>query len=481
MTQRNEAEDPAGQPPNLSPVRARWIGKAIRSLPILALIVIPFVVLSLLTALSDLRTYPGFDLRPKVVGARAVAASLDPYDLDAAGKENDFFKSTTTPLYTPALLMLYVPLSGLAFETQRVVYFCLDWFFAAGALYLLLRYLGLDRRRAYLGWIAFAIFILCSAAFRIHLERGQYYMLLLLLTFHVAASLKNHWTGWLSCLPAALLMVLRPTYGLILVFALASLGSGRWVFRVFALAAALFLLTLPWAGLHEWTEFAHVAGARQAAHITEMISGCSDPVPSSAGAGASNGPFVIEHIDFSNILPHTAINGTFIGLVSWISDIVNKVHRLTPAACGWLQWTSAVNTVLLLAILVGGAWTAWLARRRRVRRNVLVACVLLWPMLLEIFGPERFLYTAVLEVLPFLLLATDESVFPEVSAGASGTYRLVAFLALGLAPNVLFQVGNLGFLKQTLDSAAILLVLPCVMAIVCVRAILNSPQTPPPG
>ena len=475
MTRQATVKDGAKSSGPPSARLAKWIPWAIRSLPLMALAVIPFCILSLSTSLSDLRTYPGLDLRSKVVGARAVAASLDPYDQDAAGRQSDYFKSVKTPLYSPALLILYIPLSGLAFETQRSIYFWLDWVFAAGALYLLIRFLSLDRQRMYLCWIAYASFVLCSYAFRIHLERGQYYVLLLLLTCYVAASLKNNWTSWMSCLPAALLMVLRPTYGLILIFAVICMGSKKWVFRIFTLTAALFLVTLPLVGLHGWTEFAHVAALRGAEHIADiMTTACGRSLPAIASNGTGNGPFVFEHIDFSNSLPHPAINGTFIGLVYWVSDNINKAHRLPATACGLAKWASTVNSLFALVVLAGGTWVAWLARKRTVSRNVLIAGAMLWPMLFEIFGPERYLYTAVLEVLPLLLLATDRSVFQGVSAGASGFYWLVAFLALALAPSVLFQIGDLGFVKQSLDSAIILLMLPAAMAVVIVHSVLTS-------
>jgi hypothetical protein len=258
------------------------------------------------------------------------------------------------------------------------------------------------------------------------------------------------------------------------IFELMSGGSKKWVFRVLAFATALFLLTLPFVGLHGWTEFARVAALRQAGHVAEITNTCGDSLPDSATIGAVSGPFIIEHIDFSKPLAHPAINGTFIGLVSWVSDTVNKAHHLSVTACELVKRTSVVNSALELVILAGGTWVAWLARKRMASRNVLIASMMLWPIIFEIFGPERFLYTAVLEVLPLVLLATDRSVFHGASASASGFYRLVAFLTLGLAPPVLFQIGNLGLMKRTLDSAIILLVLPTVMVVVCVHAILTS-------
>jgi len=422
------------------------------------------------TSLADLRAYPGVDLRPKVVGARALAAGLDPYDMDGLATHGDSFKSPNAVTFTPALLALYIPLSNLTFRTQRTIYFCMDWVFALGAFYQLKRSYCWSRQSAYLGWIVFAVFIVCSYSFRFHLERGQYYILLLLLTCYLASAVKNHWTSWISCLPVALLLLVRPTYALILVAAIAFPGMSKWVMRVLVVTVAMFSLTLHYDGVARWLEFPAQVHRSQAAIMERNKTLCCDPhaLPDTPV------PTVIEGIDFGKMLPPHAINGTFLGLVS-----LGFVHagRHFSAACSLfsLKWITRANSALMVLVLAGGLALAWTARRRKVSPNTLIAFMVLWPLVFEVFGPERFFYTAVVEVLPLLLLILDPEVIQLALKSKAGTYRWLALIALGIVSPAVMQLAPFMRFLTSFMSVLILLVLPITLAAVCIRAVLDSP------
>jgi hypothetical protein len=449
--------------------RTLQIGR--RLLPWIALATIPFCFLCLFVSISDLHTYPGVDLRVRVAGARALDAGLDPYDMDGLAAHGDYFKAGNAVSFTPALLALYIPLSKLPFRTQRTIYFWMDWMFVAGAFYLLKHSFCKTRESVYLCWIVFAIFIVCSYSFRFHLERGQSYMFLMLLTCYLAAAVKNHWTGWISCLPVALLLLVRPTYALIFVAALACPGMSKWFIRLLLVTIAIFAMTLHYDGIARWLEFPVQVRASQAVRMERNRTLCCNPhSPPDTPA-----PNVIEGIDFGKMLPPHAINGTFLGIVS-----LGFVHagQHFSSACRWfsVKWITRANNCLMALILAGGLAVAWAARRRKVSQNVLIAFMVLLPLVFELCAPERFFYTAVVEVLPLLLLLLDRSVLELALNGRAGAYRWLALIALGILPPAIMQIVPFMRVLTSLMSVLILLALPIALAAFCAWAVFSSPS-----
>ena len=140
-----------------------------------------------------------------------------------------------------------------------------------------------------------------------------------------------------------------------------------------------------------------------------------------------------------------------------------------------LKWISRANSVLMSLILAGGLALAWTARRRKVSPNTLIAFMVLWPLVFEIFGPERFFYTAVVEVLPLLLLILDPEVIQLALKSKAGTYRWLALIALGIVPPAVMQLAPFMRFLTSFMSVLILLILPITLAAFCARAILASP------
>ena len=97
-------------------------------------------------------------------------------------------------------------------------------------------------------------------------------MFLMLLTCYLAAAVKNHWTGWISCLPVALLLLVRPTYALIFVAALACPGMSKWFIRLLLVTIAIFAMTLHYDGIARWLEFPVQVRASQAVRMERNLS-----------------------------------------------------------------------------------------------------------------------------------------------------------------------------------------------------------------
>jgi hypothetical protein len=451
----------------------RIIRLAPRLLPFIALATIPFCILSLATAVSDLRTYSGVDLRPKVAGARLLVAGLDPYDASTILQQGEYFKSNSLPYYTPALLALYVPLSSLPFATQRTIYFFLDWLFAGLAFYLIQLAFCRTRTQKYSCWIVYAVFVLCSYSFRLHLERGQYYLLLLVLTCHAAASIMNNWTGWLSCIPSALLLVLRPTYALILLVTLISFGARKWTLRVAIIAFVMFLLTLQLGGIRRWTSYIHTIHWRQVYYLAEIANTCGKSSDARTSP-ASMQTLIATSGSVKHLIAPPAISGTLIGL----SDGLAHAFKAFRPVCAALntQWIATLNTTCIAIVLAGGIAVAFMARHRAVSPFVLIEFMVLWPLILELFSPERYIYTAVLLVLPLVLAIFDPKNFELELLAHPKPYIIPAIPALGLLPPVIHQLVQNFRIAAVAVSTLILLALPIYLAAVCVYSIAASPK-----
>jgi hypothetical protein len=293
----------------------------------------------------------------------------------------------------------------------------------------------------------------------------------LLLTCYFASAVKKHWTGWISCVPVAALLLVRPTYALVLIAALAFPGLSKWVLRVLVVTIAMFCMTLPFDGVARWLEFPQQVHARQVALMEKNKTRVCNP----QAPPDTPGPNVIEGIDLGKMLPPHAINGTFLGLVS-----VGFVHagRHFSGACSLfsVKWITRANSALMMLILAGGLAVVWAARYRIVSMNVLIAFMVLWPLVFEIAGPERFIYTAVVEVLPLILLLLDRSAFQLALKNKAGAFRWLALIALGILPPAIMQIAPfMRFLTSSM-SVLILLILPIGLAAFCVWSILASPH-----
>jgi len=440
-------------------------------LPIIALTMIGFCIWCFAVSVSDLRTYSGWDLRLKVVGARKLYEGINPYKLESIDSQPDRFKSAGPAYSTPAVLALYLPLEKFSWRVQRVVYFSLDWLFALAAFYLFQRYFCRTRAEKLSCWFIYASFVLCSCSFRLHLERGQYYVLVLLLSCHAAAAVMKNWTSWISCFPTAFLLLLRPTYVLFLVVALACLGSSRWVIRVAFVTLLMFLALLPVCGIRSWEEFGPAVAERQEFHLARITALCANEEPVSQDSTIG----VIEGVDFSKRLDVHSVTGTLIGLFNHSPAFV-KNHRTFTCEMFPAHVLKLLNAGFEILTLAAGLIIMFIARGRNVDRKLLVAFMVLWPMVLEIFAPDRGFYLAVIEVLPLLLVLMYIGTSGPNFGLTNKFSWLVGFSALGVLPSVAFQVYRNPDRFEEAMSVMILVVLPVCLALFCTYAVLASPK-----
>lgn len=379
--------------------------------------------------IGDLRSYPGIDLRAKVVGARLLIRGMDPYYDSRQEAHPDHLRMLAEDTYSPALLILYAPLCEISWNTQRIVYFCLDWFSILFCFLFLSRTFPLGAPRVSL-WLIFVLMFIAGPSFRLHLERGQYYIELALLVCLAASCLLHEHDSWLGSLPLALLVLFRPTYA-ICILGLIVLRRFRLAVIASSLCSLLFVLTLPLAGVSGWKNYFKEIHSNQ----FETTAAAYADVRSSAVQSP-----LIEGIDFSRSLtyPGYLADRTLTGVAqsSVSQPLAQFIHRIAPTASDFarLNFIGLVLACLFDLVLVYGF------ARNRTGDAIAIAFLFLAPLNLEFFAPQRFAYCDVTILASALLL----------TAAIFGRFRRMGWALFGalLAVSVLLPLLAVRFNKH---------------------------------
>ena len=359
--------------------------------------VLTFVVIAhvLVLTLHDMETYPGVDLRDKVVGARLILRGMNPYYDYRHEVLPDHLRMLQANTYSPVLLLLYAPLCELDWKVQRAVYFLADWS-ALLLCYLILARAFPKRASRTALWIAFVLLFIADFSFRFHLERGQYYVEVALLTSLVSIGLFRRSSSWAGALPLALLVLMRPTYVVCVAGALC-LRQYRHAAKAVVLCGLLFAASLPVVGLKDWTCYVTTVRANQSVMLADAYAQGSQPA-------ATSPVKVLDGVDFSRSLsgPGYLADRTLIGVArgSVSPALARLVHRVAPSVRS-LQRMNAL--CLLLALCFDLAVMYFLTRGQRPDL-ISIAFVILAPLNLEIFAPQHFGYCDVMICVPLLLI-----------------------------------------------------------------------------
>ncbi len=359
--------------------------------------VLTFIVIAhvLVLTLHDMEAYPGVDLRAKVVGARLILRGMNPYYDYRHEILPDHLRMLEANTYSPVLLLFYAPLCELGWKLQRAVYFLLDWSALLLCYMVLARAFPKRASRAAL-WIAFVLLFIADFAFRFHLERGQYYVEIVLLTSLVSMGLFRRSSSWADALPLALLVLVRPTFAVCIAGVL-FLRQFRYAAKAVALCGLVFAASLPIVGLNGWKNYAGAIRANQSTMLADAYALGSQP------AGASL-PKVLEGVDFSRSLsaPGYLADCTLIGVArgSVSPALARLVHRVGPSE----QSLRRLNGLCLLLALCFDLAVMYCLAHGKGSEALCVAFVFIAPLNLELFAPQHFGYCDVMICVPLLLI-----------------------------------------------------------------------------
>jgi len=166
------------------------------------------------------------DLRNRITGERLLEHGIDAYHYKWREGEPpeycDVYNNPELPVSkttaTPALLMLHLPLAALPYRLAQLLWFVAQWALLLGTGWLWLRAGTTSRTR----WLM-ALFLVgfsYTAAWRLHAERGQSYVLLaFLFACWLTATLDpKRGNGFVAGFFAGCLVALRPPFVLLVPF-----------------------------------------------------------------------------------------------------------------------------------------------------------------------------------------------------------------------------------------------------------------------
>ncbi len=188
-------------------------------LSVLLIFAIFLSITGFLTDISNTVKFGGVDLRNRVVGARLLIDKQNPYYykwkegdstlfLDPRDNPDWEVNRVTVP---PTVLMFHTSFSWLSYKIQRYLWLFLQWFLLLGSIFFFSKSSG-SKTKSKLIWICGLFFVGSSFFWRLHVERGQIYILyvfIIALSYWVYTKKKNHSEIW-SGIIAGIAMSLRP-------------------------------------------------------------------------------------------------------------------------------------------------------------------------------------------------------------------------------------------------------------------------------
>jgi hypothetical protein len=365
---------------------------------IVCILAISVFALAMALSIKDLHDFAGVDLRNRIVGARALLMSLDPYSVEWRpgmplwlADFNQRYPGASKVTVPPTVLFAYVPFAELSHRTQQLIWWALQWIAMVVTIFALLRSFNTaERQRIFL--LAAVFCFIGSWFWRLHVERGQYYIFLTLFFCLDIAALrreKRH-PAWLG-VPIGISAALRPTY-VVLIPMLWFMGERCAAKRATVTAIALLTCSFLVAGLPVWRHFFDTVSSWAFIEIDNSFQ------DKRFGSIVASAPAIIEGLDFSKALP-------YYGAGSTIGALFKQ------------PWAVALSPVMTIVIMFSAVLTTWWMSRRNVPRTYILLLLSIAPIIVEFSGVMRNTYADVsfLPVVALGLAAMPTTLLFEIS------------------------------------------------------------------
>jgi Glycosyltransferase family 87 len=343
-------------------------------------------------------TWPGgaIDLRNRITGLRLLEHGIDAYHYKWREGEPeeyaDVFNNPKLPVSkttaTPALLLLNLPIAWMSYGSAQMTWFLAQWLLLLGVGWLWLRACTAKRQR----W-AVAILVIgftYTAAWRLHAERGQAYVVLAFLFaawLILTARPVEKWNGPFAagCI-AGILIALRPPFALLLPFlALHRRGQFAGVAVGLLVGVGAPLLVNP----HDWSDYF----AAMQTH-SELYRNDIDPRP-----GPQHYPAEIEGIS-TDTIAHLAV-------IPYADSSAFTLLKYLGLEHGWLGDEAIPAWPLLFFITLLFASWLWLSHAQPM--PTLLPALAAWLFLVDFFLPayrDSYNDVLILDVIAVTLITT---------------------------------------------------------------------------
>jgi hypothetical protein len=393
-------------------------------LTLLLILVAIVTVLGFFTDVKNTLEYGGIDLRTRVVGARVLIEGMDPYSfkwhpgmsdrlLDPRIDPNKGVPNLTVP---PTVLVLHSAIANFSYLNQKIIWLAVQWmaFLSTLGIFMTRSQSWLKRSSILvLGWL-----ILSSYYWRVHVERGQIYIiyvvLLALAWFFSGASFRYHkvisgfLVGFAASLRPPIILMLIP-FGIYRQWALL-LGSIMGLVSGLSLSLTLANISI-WKSY--WLALNGLASLKKSYEGSNLIS--------SAGEIGELYPKVI----ISKLYPKI-IEG--MGNVDLMSNIPHSNSSFKYLLSRLGMDVSPGNLVLSLCVVIFFLSCFAISLPRR---NISVGLVFLMGFIMylisEFFIPSsRYSYNNVQWLLPLSLIVIEANILEVL------TDKFIIFLLFGL-------------------------------------------------
>jgi len=326
---------------------------------------------------------------------------LDPYTIDwrpgmplELADFHQRYPGVSRVTVTPPTLFAYVPFAQLSHRTQQLIWWTLQWAALAGTILILLRSFeaGMELRKMFL--LTAVVCFVGSWFWRLHVERGQYYIFVTMLICLDLAALRNMkerapWVG----IPIGIAIALRPTSAVLapLLWFMDERDAAK---RAVLTATAIVICSALIVGVPVWKHFFETVSSAAFAEVDRNFEAAHfGPVTAVA-------PALLEGLDFSKELPHYS-GGSTIGALfkqQWAVTLSGLV--------------AIIATLLAMTIIRG------MSRRKYVRRDAILLFLSMMPIVMDFTRPMRNTYADVdfLPVVALMLSVMPRRIFFKASA-----------------------------------------------------------------
>lgn len=357
--------------------------------------------LAFVDTVRDNYTFSGADLRNRVVGARALLQGLDPYFYEWKQDMSDRLldprmrrSGPTRVTVNPIVLFMYATTSSLPYRIQRRIWFFLEWGAFVGSVFLLAASLKKPKVR-YVFLCVALLFFACAYFWRLHLERGQYYVFLLaLLSCACFIYTRRDSDSLLMGLPLGISALFRPVVLPITVLFFI-LRLRRAAISMVTVFVAGLILSISIVGIGTWQSFFK---ATKYVSIGEGYRKYYERFGPKREV-----PTIAEGCDFSHILESKGLNTSLFG-------VVNRYVKPLMMGKGIVDWASFLEVLLKVCLaFIVFIFITFLIIARMVPveaqlSHLRIAIPMLGYVNFEYFIPVRYSYVDVLLMLPVALL-----------------------------------------------------------------------------
>ncbi len=277
--------------------------------------------------------YGGTDLRCRVVGSRLTTTQHSPYYYKWDSRDGAYYldpndhrdRVVNGNVATPAVLYLINPLANLPYHDIRIIWTLLQFVIAAGSIYLLSKSSKSDHPAWLSPVIITIVAFICSDLWLYNIERGQIYILYVLLFSIMYSLYTRRWKAshFLSGLVGGLFIFFRPI-ALVAVIGFLIQRNYKWLLGAVTgliVGAVLFIAPHP----QHWKDYLSA--------MTEYSSSAGENTTKIESSPSNQLPVLIENTDNITTYRHFT-SGGLLTLQNYLSRVGISIGNFSTAIYG---------------------------------------------------------------------------------------------------------------------------------------------------